>query len=49
MKLLQGSNFYDPSNLSLVHHINQSLKANILFIKDKDYILRDDQVQIIDA
>ena len=48
MKLLQGSNFYDPSNLSLVHHINQSLKANILFIKDKDYILRDNQVQIID-
>jgi len=48
MKLLQGSNFYDPSNLSLVHHVNQSLKANILFIKDKDYILRDNQVQIID-
>src|SRR5210317_2167970 len=48
MKLLQGSNFYDPSNLSLVHHINQSLRANILFIKDKDYILRDNQVQIID-
>ncbi|MDA0377462.1 MAG: preprotein translocase subunit SecA [Proteobacteria bacterium] len=48
LKLLQGSNFYDPQNLSLVHHINQSLKANLLFAKDKDYIIRDNQVQIID-
>ena len=48
IKLLQGSNFYDPQNLSLVHHINQSLKANLLFVKDKDYIVRDNQVQIID-
>lgn len=48
LKLLQGSNFYDPQNLSLVHHINQSLKANLLFVKDKDYIVRDNQVQIID-
>ena len=48
VKLLQGANFYDPQNLSLVHHINQSLKANLLFVKDKDYIVRDNQVQIID-
>ena len=48
LKLLQGSNFYDPQNISLVHHINQSLKANLLFTKDKDYIVRDNQVQIID-
>ena len=48
IKRLQGSNFYDPRNLSLVHHINQSLKANLLFTKDKDYMVRDDQVQIID-
>ena len=48
IKLLQGSNFYDPQNLSLVHHVNQSLKANLLFVKDKDYIVRDNQVQIID-
>ncbi len=48
IKLLQGSNFYDPQNLSLVHHINQSLKANLLFIKDKDYIIKDNQIQIID-
>ena len=46
--LLQGDNFYDPRNISLVHHINQSLKANKLFQKDKDYIVRDNAVQIID-
>ena len=48
IKLLQGSNFYDPRNLSLVHHINQSLKANLLFMKDKDYMVKENQVQIID-
>ncbi len=46
--LLKNNNFYDPQNLNLVHHINQSLKANLLFHKDKDYIVRDDKVQIID-
>ena len=46
--LLQGDNFYDPRNIALVHHINQSLKANKLFQKDKDYIVRDNAVQIID-
>ena len=34
--------------MSLVHHINQSLKANLIFIKDKDYIVRDNKVEIID-
>ena len=47
-KLLKNNNFYDPENLSLVHHVNQALKANLLFNKDTDYILRDDKVQIID-
>ena len=37
-----------PRNLSLVHHINQSLKANIIFQKDKDYIVKDNTIQIID-
>ena len=46
--LLKNNNFYDPQNLNLVHHINQSLKANLLFQKDKDYIVRDGKVQIID-
>ena len=47
-KLLKNNNFYDPENLSLVHHINQALKANLLFKKDTDYIVRDGKVLIID-
>ncbi len=46
--LLKNNNFYDPSNLDLVHHTNQALKANLIFKKDTDYILRDGKVQIID-
>ena len=46
--ILKNNNFYDPANLDLVHHINQALKANLLFRKDTDYIVRDDRVQIID-
>ena len=46
--LLKNNNFYDPQNLNLVHHINQSLKASLLFQKDKDYIVKDRKVQIID-
>ncbi len=46
--LLKNNNFYDPENLNLVHHVNQSLKANLLFYKDKDYIVKEDKVQIID-
>ncbi len=46
--ILKNNNFYDPQNLNLVHHINQALKANLLFQKDKDYIVKDNQVQIID-
>ena len=46
--VLKNNNFYDPQNLNLVHHINQALKANLLFQKDKDYIIRDNAVQIID-
>ena len=47
-KILKNNNFYDPENLNLVHHINQALKANLLFNKDTDYIIRDGRVQIID-
>ena len=46
--LLQNNNFYDPANLDLVHHINQALKANLLFKKDTEYIVKDGKVQIID-
>ena len=47
-KILKNNNFYDPANLDLVHHINQALKANLLFKKDTDYIVRNGKVQIID-
>ena len=47
-KILKNNNFYDPENLSLVHHINQALKANLLFKNDTDYIVREGKVQIID-
>ena len=46
--LLKNDNFYDPQNLNLVHLVNQALKANLLFKKDKDYIVREGKVQIID-
>ena len=47
-KILKNNNFYDPANLNLVHHVNQALKANLLFKKDTDYIVRNGKVQIID-
>ena len=47
-RLLKNNNFYDPANLDLVHHVNQALKANLLFNKDTDYIVRGGKVQIID-
>ena len=46
--ILKNKNFYDPANLDLVHHTNQALKANLIFKKDTDYIVRDSKVQIID-
>lgn len=49
MGLLKGSGgLYDLSNVSLVHHINQALKAHKCFQKDKDYIVKDNEVIIID-
>jgi len=47
-RILKNNNFYDPANLDLVHHVNQALKANLLFKKDTDYIVRNNKVQIID-
>ena len=46
--ILKNNNFYDPSNLHLVHHVNQALKANFIFKKDKDYVLVENKVKIID-
>ena len=46
--ILKNNNFYDPENLSLVHHVNQSLRANHLFEKGRDYIVQDGYLKIID-
>ena len=47
-KILKNNNFYDPENLALVHHVNQALRANHLFEKGKDYIVKDNSLKIID-
>ena len=46
--ILKNNNFYDPENLNLVHHVNQALRANHLFEKGKDYIVKDNTLKIID-
>jgi preprotein translocase subunit SecA len=46
--ILKNNNFYDPENLGLVHHVNQSLRANHLFEKGKDYIVQEGTLKIID-
>ena len=42
------TNFYDPSNLNIVHHVNQALKANFIFKKDKDYLVENNKIKIVD-
>ena len=46
--LLQGANLYDFENTQVVHHLNQSLRANMMFKRDTDYIVKDGKVVIID-
>jgi preprotein translocase subunit SecA len=46
--MLVGSNLYDIENTQVVHHLDQSLKANVMFRKDIDYIVKEDKVVIID-
>ena len=46
--ILKNNNFYDPENLNLVHHVNQSLRAHHLFEKGKDYLVKDGELKIID-
>ena len=46
--ILKNNNFYDPENINLVHLVNQSLRANHLFFKDKDYIVSEDSIKIVD-
>ena len=46
--ILKNNNFYDPENLTLVHLVNQSLRANYIFENGKDYIIKDKEIVIID-
>src|SRR6478752_4538170 len=46
--LIEGRNLYDIMNTQVVHHLNQALKANVMFKKDIDYIVKDGKVVIID-
>src|ERR671913_414771 len=46
--LIEGRNLYDIANTQVVHHLNQSLKANVMFKRDIDYIVKDGKIIIID-
>ncbi|MEQ8406091.1 MAG: preprotein translocase subunit SecA [Oceanicaulis sp.] len=47
-ELIESGDLYDVENISVVHHVNQGLKAHKIFTKDKDYIVREDKVVLID-
>ena len=46
--LAKDTSLYDPSNISLLHHVNSALKAHHLFIRDKDYVVKDGAITIVD-
>ena len=46
--LPEGQSLYDPESTTIVHHVNQGLRAHKLFARDKDYIVRDNEVVLID-
>ncbi len=46
--LLETGDLYDIENINMVHHVNQALKAHTLFLRDRDYIVKDGKVIIID-
>ncbi|MFA5073894.1 MAG: preprotein translocase subunit SecA [Nitrospirota bacterium] len=47
-RMLGAGNLYDPANVELVHHVHQGLKAHALFHRDVDYVVKDNQVLIVD-
>jgi preprotein translocase subunit SecA len=47
-RALGVDNLYDVKNLSLLHHVNQALRAHVLFKRDVDYVVKDNQVLIVD-
>ncbi len=46
--LAEGQSLYDPESTNIVHHVNQALRAHVLFRRDKDYIVRNGEVVLID-
>ena len=46
--LLKSPDLYDPSNYSLTHYLDSALKAHVLFRRDRDYVVKDGQVVIVD-
>ena len=47
-ELLRVENLYDPAQIDILHHVNQALKAHVLFKRDVDYMVKDGQVIIVD-
>lgn len=47
-KALSTDNLYDPKNIEILHHVNQALKAHVLFKRDVDYIVKNGEVIIVD-
>ncbi len=47
-ELLKISNLFEPSQMETLHHVNQALKAHVLFKRDVDYVVKDNQVMIVD-
>ncbi|MDR0356082.1 MAG: preprotein translocase subunit SecA [Deltaproteobacteria bacterium] len=45
---LNVGNLYDPVNMEMLHHVNQALKAHVVFKRDKDYMVKEGQVVIVD-
>jgi preprotein translocase subunit SecA len=43
-----SAGLYDPANISIVHHVNQALRANVIYTRDKDYIVKAGEVMLID-
>ncbi|MBL4870484.1 MAG: preprotein translocase subunit SecA [Robiginitomaculum sp.] len=46
--LLEGESLYDIENITIVHHINQALRAHKIYVADKDYIVKDNAIMLID-
>ncbi len=47
-EVLKLDNLYDPRNVEILHHLNQALKAHTIFQRDVDYVVKDNQVMIVD-